>query len=82
MTTKRDYQFVIYDENADFIRTRVEPFAETVQAKRHAGKLCKRHGGPVDLAFAEGGDWAARYISTAEPSPVHMSGYRTTRLDS
>jgi hypothetical protein len=50
-------------------------------AKAAAGRLAKRNGGPVDLAFAGGAEWNERYITTAAPSPYHASGYRFERLE-
>lgn len=82
MTTARSYTFDIYDENAKLIRRDIDTFAETVQAKRHAGKLCKQHGGPVDLAFDDDNrSWDEKYIATVEPSTHHTAGYLTMRLE-
>lgn len=50
-------------------------------ARAKAGRLAKSTGGPVDLALAGGGEWGDRYITTANPSEYHATGYRFERLD-
>ena len=59
----------------------------SINAARHkAGRLAKKHNGPVDLAYGyePGGvaqDWNDRYITTAKPSIFTASGYEFERLD-
>jgi len=50
-------------------------------ARSRAGRLAKAINGPVDLARAGSADWADRYMTTANPSPHHSSGFRFERLD-
>ena len=50
-------------------------------ARAKAGRLAKRCNGPVDLAYAGAAPWDERYITTANPSTFHASGYRFERLD-
>lgn len=59
----------------------VETLSSDSAARGRAGRLAKRVGGPVDLAFAGPGDWSERYITTAAPSEYHASGYRFERLE-
>lgn len=49
-------------------------------ARTKAGRLAKRIGGPVDLAFAGAAPWNDRYITTASPSEYHSTGYRFEKL--
>jgi hypothetical protein len=80
------FEFHIYraDDSGVFLHS--EPEIETARlngdtaARAKAGRLAKRHNGPVDLAFAGGADWSERYITTASPSEFHASGYRFERL--
>lgn len=50
-------------------------------ARSKAGRYAKLFNGPVDLALAGAAEWNDRYITTANPSDHHASGYRLERLD-
>jgi len=49
-------------------------------AKAYAGRLSIRIRGPVDLAREGWQLWADRYITTAQPSQHHASGYQLEKL--
>lgn len=61
------FEFVIYDENAELIRTEYRQFKSDSAARSCGGRLATKNGGPVDIARAGGGDWADRYMTTANP---------------
>lgn len=76
------FQFDSYGENANGPKiTSYAPFKSDSGARSYAGRLAKKTGGPVDLARAGDADWSVRYLTTAEPSDFHVSGYRFGRLD-
>ena len=82
----RSFQFKAYpcdEHSADLGREEIEylDFAEKVQATAYAGQKAKRIKGPVDVAFNNGQEWGARYITTAMPSEHHAKGFRLERLD-
>jgi hypothetical protein len=65
--------------------TLLEESRDAGTARSKAGRLAKKHNGPVDLAYGyePGGvaqDWNDRYITTASPSEYHSTGYRFERL--
>jgi hypothetical protein len=49
-------------------------------ARAQAGRLAKKIEGPVDLARVGAEEWSERYLTTANPSDWHASGYRFERL--
>jgi hypothetical protein len=75
------YEFRSYDENGNFIISKIESRPNEAAARNAAGRLSKRNNGPVDLAEADDRPWDWRYITTAAPSEYHASGYRFERLD-
>ena len=80
------YEFHVYSgDTATGIHSDVperfyEHLASDSRARSMAGRLAKKSGGPVDLAYAEKEDWSERYITTASPSEYHSAGYRFERL--
>lgn len=84
--TRWDYEFVVYphDEHGQELPgaplREITKHASESAARSRAGRLAKRYNGPVDLAHAGEGNWGERYITTAEPSPYHASGYRFERI--
>lgn len=81
----QQYEFHIYAGNDDGVvaeRAQVQtlPFRSDSAARSRAGQLAKKNKGPVDLAFAGAADWTERYMTTANPSKYHTSGYRCERL--
>jgi hypothetical protein len=50
-------------------------------ARSFGGRMAKRTGGPVDIAYAGDEDWSERYMTTAAPSEFHAMGYGFERLD-
>ena len=81
MSGRPQFEFVIYDENVNEIDRIVEACRGDTAARSRAGRLAKKHSGPVDLAYAGGADWSDRYITTASPSEFSTSGYHFERLD-
>lgn len=57
-----------------------ERLAGDQAARAKAGRLAVKVEGPVDLARAGAAGWDERYITTANPSSFHASGYRFERL--
>lgn len=51
-------------------------------ARSFGGRMAKRTGGPVDIAYGGDQPWEDRYISTASPSEFHAMGYGFERLSS
>jgi hypothetical protein len=74
------FEFHTYDANAANPVITTERLSGDASARSKAGRLAKQNGGPVDLARAGGADWADRYLTTASPSPHHVSGYQFERL--
>lgn len=64
----------------------VEFYASDKSAARdRVGRMAKRNGGPVDLAYAavgplEDASWDDRYVSTALPSEYTKRGYMFERI--
>lgn len=77
----QNFEFVIYDAKADYVRSEIYAYKSESGARARAGSLAKDFGGPVDLARFGEGDWADRYITTAAPSEFHAAGYVFERLD-
>jgi hypothetical protein len=76
------FEFKSYGENAagaEFVEYHYCKSESSARSK--AGAIAKRINGPVDLAYASGGAWDVRYMTTASPSEFHVSGYRFERLD-
>lgn len=79
------FEFKAYpaDENG---KTPAEPETSVAyykfdsSARSAAGMMAKRINGPVDLAFAGRGEWADRYITTANPSDYTAKGFSFERL--
>lgn len=81
----RTFEFHAYkgdDHGAIAERAEVstETFEEKAAAVSFAGRMAKRIRGPVDVALAGDGTWGDRYITTANPSEHHASGYRFERI--
>jgi hypothetical protein len=76
------YQFDIYSEKLELIASEVMGFEEKVHARAKAGRLAKKHNGPVDVAtYDPDKDFDERYITTAYPSVHTRSGYYFERIE-
>lgn len=75
-----NFELVIYDADAKYVRSEGGSFKSDSAAKGYAGRMSKNMGGPVDVAFLDGRPWDERYITTAMPSEFHSTGYRFERL--
>ena len=77
------FQFEFHDFSGEALIPEVTTarLASDSAARSRAGRLAKRAGGPVDLAFAGGAPWSERYITTAGASACHATGYYFERLD-
>ena len=72
------FELLVYVED-ELKRYVVE--GEVSKARRKAGSLAKLYDSFVDVAHIDGRDWGDRYITTAEASPLHSSGYRFVRME-
>ena len=81
----QQFEFQAYRNHDDYLMSEPEvSFARLSgisAARAKAGRLAKRIDGPVDIALAGAADWADRYLTTANPSEYHSSGYRFERID-
>lgn len=76
----QQFEFVVFDDRAEEKERVTETLRGDGAARSKAGRLAKKNGGPVDLAYAGGADWSDRYITTAVPSEHHASGFCLERL--
>ena len=79
------FEFHAYKGDADgMLSDRAEVTIESLRneasARSKAGRLAKSCNGPVDLARCGLSAWNKRYITTANPSDYHATGYRFERL--
>ena len=76
------YDFTVHNDRGEVVvRETLKKFESLNGARSHAGTLSKKHNAAVDLAYS--GDpetFAERYITTANPAPTHITGYRFERL--
>lgn len=74
------FEIVLFDKNANEMSREVRSCSGPTAARGIAGRLAKRHGGPVDLAYAGQSKWVERYITTALPSQYHKAGFQFERI--
>lgn len=76
----QQFEFVVFDEDVREVERLSFHLRGDGAARSKAGRIAKRNGGPVDLAYAGNADWNDRYITTASPCLFSKSGYRFERI--
>ena len=76
----QQYEFVVYGPDCVLIGTETRLLRGDGAARMNAGRLARKNGGPVDLAYAGNAEWEERYITTASPCEFTKSGARFERL--
>ena len=76
----QQFEFRAFPEGGVVEQVSFERLKTDSAARAKAGRLAKRVDGPVDLALAGAAEWDERYITTANPSTFHSTGYRFERL--
>lgn len=79
--SEQHYEFKSYGKDAseaEFVEYKT--FSSDSAARSYAGRRSIKIEGPVDVAHASGGAWDRRYMTTAQPSEYHVSGYRFERM--
>ena len=80
MKNLQAYEFHPYDEDGKELPIRKARMSSRSSAISRAKALCKKFGGPVDIAFEGDESWDERYITTVCQTSFSSDGFRCERI--